>query len=199
MMTKQFWLKPFKPLSSVHSVDVVGRVLREKNQLTVSYEVLSDEKSAGCDNVLVPGILWQTIGLNCFISPVGNSQYWEFDFSPQEDWLSSFFTLDEDLSTWSFKVCPNQDWSVYQFEGYRKGKQAVPMVSTVSYSMLSTPRALHTSLKIDLDELLLSDQMLRIGVSAVTCLKDQQMIHWALAHPETTPDFHHPDSFALSV
>lgn len=197
--TKQFWLKPFSPLPDVHSVDVVGRVLREQNQLTISYEVLSDQKVSGHDNVLTPGVLWQTICLNCFISPQGSSQYWEFKFSPQEDWLSSFLAADEDVSTWDFRICPHQDWAVYQFEGYRQGKRAVPTVSTVSYSMLSTPKALHTSLKIDLEELSLSEQTLQVGVTAVTYLEAQQMIHWALAHPGTTPDFHHPDSFALML
>ncbi|MEL6854045.1 MAG: hypothetical protein AAFO83_02940, partial [Cyanobacteria bacterium J06607_13] len=106
MTTKQFWLKPFRPLPDVHSVDVVGRVLREQTQLTISYEVLSDQKVSGHDNVLTPGVLWQTICLNCFISPQGSSRYWEFSFSPQEDWLSSFLTADEDVSTWDFRICP---------------------------------------------------------------------------------------------
>ena len=102
-------------------------------------------------------------------------------------------------SAWDFKVSPNHDWIVSRFEKNREGSQQENDVKTVSYSMLSTPKALHTLLKIDLDKLHLSDQILDVGVSAITRRENNRLAHWALTHPSKKPDFHHPDSFALQV
>jgi hypothetical protein len=37
------------------------------------------------------------------------------------------------------------------------------------------------------------------GLSAVVETKDGGISYWALAHPPGKPDFHHPDSFALTL
>jgi hypothetical protein len=39
----------------------------------------------------------------------------------------------------------------------------------------------------------------RIGLSAVIEDVDGGLSYWALAHPSDKPDFHHPDSFALTL
>ncbi len=38
-----------------------------------------------------------------------------------------------------------------------------------------------------------------LGVSAVVETKEGSLSYWALAHPPGKPDFHHPDSFALTL
>ncbi len=46
----------------------------------------------------------------------------------------------------------------------------------------------------------LTDEVpLRLGLSAVLEMKDGSLSYWALAHPPGKPDFHHPDSFALTL
>lgn len=238
MGTRRFWLQSFEPLSNAHSLDIVGRVSRDSNVLTVSYEILGalsllmppstkrDEHplarpkvacpkahaqkaiAAACkENALAEfdsgdvsgNVSGDVTCLKLYVSPKMRSHYWEFKLSPDADWIDDFSKPVMRPSAWDFKVSPNQTWSVSRFENYRKSPQSVQNIKTVSYSMMSTPKALHTLLKIDLTKLMLPNQALAIGISAVTRQRDNLLAHWALNHPNDTPDFHHPDSFSLSL
>ena len=39
----------------------------------------------------------------------------------------------------------------------------------------------------------------RLGLSVVIETLDGAISYWALAHPSEKPDFHHPDSFILTL
>lgn len=199
-ITRSFWLKPHVPLTGPYQVDIVGRVVRHKNLLTISYELLGD-----LDKTLQPLPsqhserpipFWQTTRLTCFIAPVGTSHYWALQLQPDYDWVECFSTSP---SAWDFQISPNHDWTVLHYDDYRQNPQPKTDICTASYSLLSTPRALHTLLKIDLETLSLADQPLNIGLTAVTKLVARHTIYWALAHPKSGPDFHHPASFALPI
>ncbi len=40
---------------------------------------------------------------------------------------------------------------------------------------------------------------LKLGLSVVIEDVDGNLTYWALAHPSDKPDFHHPDSFVLTL
>jgi len=236
MGTKRFWLQPFEPLSNAHSLDIVGRVSRDSNVLTVSYEILGalhlllppnikeDKHPSAQPKGTHPKAPAQKVIANLYkerassrvhndfdsdsgdatclkfyVSPQTRSHYWEFRLSPDSDWIDEFSKPVMRPSAWDFKISSNQTWTVSRFENYRESPQHVQDIKTTSYSMMSTPKALHTLLKIDLTKLLSPNQALCVGIAAVTRQKDNLLAHWALNHPTNAPDSHHPASFSLSM
>lgn len=208
MTSKRFWLKPFTPLPGNHSLDVVGRVSRERNLLTISYEILGalhQLTTAGEGNAAPDSVrnLGHNTCLLCFIAPANQSHYWEFKLAPDFNWIEDFSQSPGYSSGWDFQVSSNHNWQVSRYDSYHKGRHLEPSIKTISYSMLSTPKALHTLLKIDLEKMMLSDCELAIGVSAVTQLNHQDnhqdTIYWALNHPSSIPNFHHRSSFTLAI
>ncbi|MEL7224687.1 MAG: hypothetical protein AAF810_00630 [Cyanobacteria bacterium P01_D01_bin.36] len=197
--TKSFWLKPFTPLPGPYQIDVVGRAVREGDSLTISYEIVDGL------NPKVPGAatlqqarapIWHTTHLKCFVAPVDQVSYWELTLHPESEWAECADTSPSDLD---FQVSPDHDWTVLRYSDYRLNPQVDTVVSTASYSLLSTPQVLHTLLKIDLSKVISTSEPLRIGLAAVASISATQTIHWALAYPENGLDLHHPKSFTLSV
>jgi len=204
MATKRFWLKPFSPVSGGHRLDVVGRVSREKNLLTVSYELLGTLQnliSAKQKQQTVRNLseACQNTCLECFVAPINSEQYWEFELVPDLNWIKESMRAIEHSSGWDFQVSSNHSWKVSHFHGYRQGAHVDHSIKTISYSMLSAPKALHTLLKVDLEKMLLADTHLAVGIAAVTHFNTDSCVHWALNHPNDRPDFHHRDSFALAL
>lgn len=93
-----------------------------------------------------------------------------------------------------YNLSPSGAWAAYGFDGYREGmaalEQSAPMIVT-----RQTPETfvLTTDVMLPLD----SDGPL--GLSAVIETLDGGISYWALAHPAEKPDFHHPDSFILTL
>ncbi len=52
---------------------------------------------------------------------------------------------------------------------------------------------------MDVSPLVSTDQPLRLGVSAVILLETGEQTFWAIAHPRPAADFHHHQSFVLSL
>jgi len=61
------------------------------------------------------------------------------------------------------------------------------------------PDTLLLALEIDLVNIVRAGQALEVGMSAVIKLREGRMIYWALAHPDTRPDFHQRDSFTVAL
>jgi hypothetical protein len=92
-----------------------------------------------------------------------------------------------------FNLAPSGRWAAYGFDAYRTGM-----------SDLDGNVRIETSRRVGDDfELSASlfwsgwPQVREIGLSAVLETTDEEHAYWALAHPSTQPDFHHPDSFTL--
>ncbi|MBI2261974.1 MAG: DOMON-like domain-containing protein [Caulobacterales bacterium] len=105
------------------------------------------------------------------------------------------FGLLPDGSYTEFNVAPSGHWAAYQFDGYRSGMTELDG----SVEIVDVRR--------DGDDFELKawvnwrgwPHVRAIGVSAVLETIDGGKAYWALAHPAEKPDFHHPDSFTLSV
>lgn len=119
--------------------------------------------------------LWQHSCFEVFIACEGESAYREFNFSPAAQ------------------------WAAYAFSHYRQPAATWPMPPPRISSHVDVDRfVLHAILP---PEALPPDSVrrpLRIALSAV--LESYQgLSYWALHHPVARADFHHPESFVLSL
>jgi hypothetical protein len=121
--------------------------------------------------------LWRHSCFEAFIGHAGAGDYWEYNFSP------------------------SGAWAAYHFTGYREGmaplmKGAAPQVQqkigSESCEVLAT---------VDLSWLAKSSAGagLRLGLAAVIEDRAHVLSYWALKHPSGKPDFHHADSFVVTL
>jgi len=93
-----------------------------------------------------------------------------------------------------YNLSPSCAWAAYGFEGYRDGmarlEQAAPVI---------VMRQTAETVVLTADVILPADADGRIGLTAVIETLDGAVSYWALAHPAEKPDFHHPDSFLLTL
>ncbi|MFA4893730.1 DOMON-like domain-containing protein [Brevundimonas sp.] len=105
------------------------------------------------------------------------------------------FALLRDGRYAEFNISPSGQWAAYGFSGYREGMANVE-------GPIQVVRAERTDDAFELDAIInWADwpRIDRIGLSAVIEDVDGGLSYWALAHPSDKPDFHHPDSFVLTL
>ncbi len=120
--------------------------------------------------------LWQHTCFEAFILVKGAPVYHEFNFSP------------------------SGQWAAYAFKSYRDGAPLSPDPNPKIKS-----RILGNCLELDalierscLPPTTVETSFL-FGLSAVIEEDDGVLSYWALRHPSTRPDFHHPDSFMMEL
>jgi hypothetical protein len=96
---------------------------------------------------------------------------------------------------------PSGEWAAYAFRGYRDGgplkdEALAPRIATRT---LDGRLELEASAELERVDPRYATSPLRLGVSAVVEETSGTLSYWALRHPADTPDFHHPDSFALKL
>ncbi|MEZ5498327.1 MAG: DOMON-like domain-containing protein [Steroidobacteraceae bacterium] len=129
------------------------------------------------DQAFVNG-LWRSTCFEAFIGGVDEPGYVEFNFSP------------------------SRQWAAFCFELYREGRVDLrdsrpPAVAvTENDSVLELRTALRLA---DWPIAVRPRYLLRIGLAAVIEQRTGGSLHFALAHPQGAPDFHHADSFALAL
>ncbi len=93
-----------------------------------------------------------------------------------------------------YNLSPSGAWAAYGFDGYRQGmaplEQPAPMIV-----IRQTPEMVVLTADVKLPP----DADGRLGLSAVIETLDGAISYWALAHRAEKPDFHHPDSFVLTL
>ena len=121
--------------------------------------------------------LWQHTCFEAFIKESGSSDYYEFNFSP------------------------SGEWAAYAFRSYRDGGRfdADSMDPAISVNIEDNCLVLNTAIGLDRLPVIRTATRFLIGLSAVIEASDGSLSYWALKHPAETPDFHHPDSFALEL
>lgn len=92
-----------------------------------------------------------------------------------------------------FNLSSSGAWASYRFDSYRAGM--APAGERAQVLDLAATEAWVT-----LEALVEAPpEAVRMGLSAVIEDIDGGISYWALAHPPGKPDFHHPDSFALTL
>lgn len=92
-----------------------------------------------------------------------------------------------------FNMAPSGRWASYRFTGYKQDMANADEAVVVEPLDLADDQI---ALEAEID---LPDPAGRLAVSAVIEASDGSITYWALAHPTPEPNFHHPDSFILSL
>jgi len=93
-----------------------------------------------------------------------------------------------------FNLSPSSEWAAYRFTGYREGMAELETTAP-EISVHRSDHRLEVSARLQIPP-----EATAIGLSAVIEERNGTKSYWALRHPPgDTPDFHHPDCFALEV
>lgn len=178
-----FVLQPFEATEQTAKLSLTAEVSKSPTDLSITY-TLSGELSL----VVVPPLklnskrrdrLWEQTCFECFImqstQPSRTSPYWEFNLSP------------------------SGDWNIFALNGYRKGLKEEAAFSTLPFTANVSRSKLQLVTSIDLSHITKQAKPLQLGVSAVIALADGTETFWAIMHPGSQADFHHPGSFVISL
>ena len=174
-----FSLAPLPSGSVRHNLIISGNVERTSNILNISFLL-----AGPLSEIAIPSAsdipcrkkgLWEETCFELFLGLQNAEEYREFNFSPAGH------------------------WNVYRFTAYRQGKIEEPSFASLPFSVHRHPDALQLFIEISLDNFIETDQLLRIGVSAVVKYKDGRITYWALTHPGPQPDFHDRNSFIIEL
>ncbi len=121
--------------------------------------------------------LWRHTCFEAFVAAGSSPEYCEFNFSP------------------------STQWAAYGFARYRKEMETLEHgVSMPVEVRLSSDRLeLEAPIPGMALRTLPGSGAIRMALAAVVEEIDGRFSYWALAHPSTSPDFHHPDSFMLHL
>ena len=120
--------------------------------------------------------LWQHTCFEAFLSPRGESRYWEINLSP------------------------SGDWNAYAFDAYRVGQRPEARISGLDAQLEPEGHgALTCRITVSLGDLVAPGTPLDAGLTAVIESVTGEKSYWALAHRAERPDFHRRDSFTLSL
>ena len=92
-----------------------------------------------------------------------------------------------------FNLSPSGAWASYAFDGYRQGMRPADQTATVAgLDGAEDQVALEATIELPANAR-------RLGLSAVIEAEGGSKTYWALAHPSERPDFHHPESFVVTL
>lgn len=169
---------PSTPSKVVRRVAV--RVRRTCGQLVLVYWIEGDLNSVHWPSPRSSrrtDQLWWHTCCELFLRERGQTDYYEFNFSP------------------------STEWAIYRFSAYRKNMAVVEDAKQSRIAPRVRTDRFELATLIDLKSLSprLAITDLHLAVSVVVEQTDGQCSYWALRHPSGRPDFHHPDSFALML
>lgn len=146
--------------------------------LTLRYRIIG-----GIDGIRVPTArspaqadgLWAHTCCEAFIGAAGSTAYREFNFSP------------------------SGEWAIYDFDDYRlrRDKGPIPLLPP---AVIARSEGGELLLEAAIDAAALpAGNLLQLGLSAVIETTEGALSYWALRHPSERPDFHHRDTFTLTL
>lgn len=168
------------PCTHVRSLTVYARRLGEHG-LLLRYRVEGDpdalrlpapRPSAHADR------LWLHTCFEAFVKPAGARGYLELNFAP------------------------SGEWAIYLFDDYRRGVQPRAPRHPPGIVVRQGADRLEVDVRVDFEGLFTESARvddLRLALAAVLEDRQGRLSYWALEHPSDRPDFHHPDSFALTL
>jgi hypothetical protein len=179
-MTEQsFKLIPF-PDPQIPNIKITGGVTRKGNAVTIRYSL-----SGRVEDVLFPALnpqrgrrknLWLATCFEFFLAFPDEPQYWEFNLSP------------------------SGDWNVYSMDAYRQiSFQEEESIYSLSLVTRKDVDCYHLGTTVDLTPIVEGQRPVLIGISSVIQTLDGHETYWALVHPSPQADFHHRDSFILTI
>ncbi len=161
-------------------------VLREGAVLSLLYRLKGD-----LSKVVVPAANKQ---------PSRRDRLWEqtcFEF-----FLSAQPLPRKGMPYWEFNLSPAGDWNVFSLQSYRHRSEQERALTSLPFTVQSSPAALYLAVLADISNLVDPAQPLKMGISAVVVVMGERALRetfWAIAHPTSQPDFHHPGSFTVEL
>jgi len=128
--------------------------------------------------------LWTHTCFEAFVGLAGSPRYLELNFSP------------------------SGQWAAYRFESYRQGMAPAELDAVPRLTVHRGTERLELQAEVRLSAMALfrgtvsdapPDRRLRIALSTVVEDREGRLSYWALGHPPGQPDFHHTDSFSLTL
>jgi hypothetical protein len=121
--------------------------------------------------------LWRHTCCEAFIRPRSGTSYHELNFSP------------------------SGEWAAYVFTRYREGTALADEALNPQIAVESTKERLNLYALVDLERLSAdyAGSPLDIGLAVIAEDENGALSYWALRHAPGQPDFHHAESFALSL
>lgn len=128
--------------------------------------------------------LWAHTCFEAFIRFAGSPRYLELNFSP------------------------SGQWAAYGFESYRQGIAPAELDAPPRLTQQRSNERLDLRAEVAFSGALLSlgtgpdagpERRLRIALSTVVEDREGRLSYWALSHPPGRPDFHHTNSFSLTL
>jgi len=120
--------------------------------------------------------LWQHTCFEAFVSVKGAPAYREFNFAP------------------------SGQWAAYAFADYRQGEPlSLDLNPAIRMRIVGNHLEVDARVRRECLPRRQKNARLLLGLSAVIEEEGGVFSYWALRHPSTRPDFHHPDSFVLEL
>jgi hypothetical protein len=128
--------------------------------------------------------LWVHTCFEAFVGLNGSPQYLELNFSP------------------------SGQWAAYRFESYRQSMTPAALEEAPRVALRRGDRRLELEVEVSLSGAsrwldpggqLAHRGRLRLASCAVVEDRQGGLSYWALRHPPGRPDFHHPDTFSVSL
>ncbi len=160
-------------------IQINGDVSRLNNQLKIKFILTGD-----LAKIIIPLAnrsgdrrhnLWEHTCFEFFIRPKNTKKYWEFNLSP------------------------SGNWNVFYFLDYRLNIAEEQAFKSLLFEITQKPKSLTVEASVDLNKIEIGDHELDLAVTAVIEDQTEKLSYWALTHPATKADFHHQDSFILSL
>ena len=196
MNQSNFSLIPFVD-RAVAQIQITGSISRQEDCLDVKYQLSGD-----LSKIIIPPPsqtanrqydLWEHTCFELFLRLSNTTKYWEFNLSPTKDWNVFYFADYR-------HPCPaflRQGLRMTAFRSQNLAEETA--IASLPCEIWQTFESLQVSLKIDLNKIMPAKSDLDIAVATVIENQERQLSYWALTHPASKADFHHQDSFAISL
>lgn len=121
--------------------------------------------------------LWCHTCFEAFIAAGSSSEYCEFNFSP------------------------STQWAAYSFARYREEMDPLENGASLPVEVRLSNERLELEVEINSMalQMISGGGVIHMALAAVVEEIDGRLSYWALVHPSSAPDFHHPDSFILHL
>jgi hypothetical protein len=129
------------------------------------------------------------------VSPVRADELW------RHTCFEAFIAASSSPAYCEFNFSPSTQWAAYGFTRYRREMASLECGASLPVEVRRSNGRLELEATITCMALrrLPGNGAIRLALAAVVEERQGCLSYWALAHPSSSPDFHHPGSFALHL
>lgn len=180
-MPQPFRLIPHPAMPTTALEGITGHVERTPSALMLRFSLMGNLSYIRIPPRRAPGFadnLWRHTCCEAFLRREDEPAYREFNFAP------------------------SGEWATYAFA---RTRERLPLDPTTTAALDPHVTVCHGENRLDLDAVIRLDRLaldagnVTLGLAAVVEDTSGNLSYWALRHPLDKPDFHHPDTFLLTL